>query len=115
MPDSRVHELRKNTTDAEALLWRHLRNRQLSGSKFRRQHPIGPYCVDFACPEKKLIIEVDGGQHIEDAEADRIRSGHLSDKGYRVLRFWNHEVLSDVESVLDAIITALSGEEAPSP
>jgi len=110
----RARELRKNMTDAEALLWRHLRNRQLGGSKFRRQRPIGPYYADFSCSEKKLVVEVDGGQHAKNKGEDGRRSRYFSEKGYRVLRFWNHDVLTEVETVLEAILTSLS-EEAPSP
>ncbi len=87
----------------------------MGGSKFRRQHAIGPYYVDFVCSEKKLVIEVDGGQHTNNKEADSKRSECLAAKGYQVLRFWNHEALSEVETVLDAILIELSKEEAPSP
>ena len=114
MARSRARELRKNMTNVEALLWRHLRDRQLGGSKFRRQHPIGPYYVDFVCSEKKLVVEVDGGQHATNQEEDTKRSQYLAEKGYRVLRFWNHEVLTEVEAVQEAILSSLS-EEAPSP
>jgi very-short-patch-repair endonuclease len=110
----RARVLRKNMTDAERLLWRHLRNRQLNGWKFRRQHPIGPFIVDFVCLDKKLIIEVDGGQHAKNFWRDSKRSDYLNDKGYRVLRFWNGEVLQESESVLQAILKALS-EDTPSP
>ena len=106
--------LRKNMTDAERILWQRLRNRQLGGFKFRRQKPIGPYIVDFACLEKKLIIEVDGGQHASKMSADTIRGEHLKRKGYRILRFWNHEVLKDTDSVLERILKDLK-EKAPSP
>jgi len=102
-------------TDAEALLWGHLRNRQLEGEKFRRQHQIGPYYVDFVSVSGRLIIEVDGGQHVTDREADSKRSEYLTGKGYRVLRFWNHEVLTEIEAVLEAILSSLAKEEAPSP
>jgi len=111
---NRARELRRQMTDAEALLWHHLRNRQLSGSKFRRQHPIGQYYADFACPEKKLVIEVDGGQHATNEDADKRRSESLAASGYRVLRFWNHDVLTDVETILEKILCSLC-EEAPSP
>ena len=110
----RARALRKNLTDAEKLLWRHLRDRQLDGCKFRRQHPIGKFIVDFVCVEKKLVIEVDGGQHATKVEADLQRSEHLRKKGYRTLRFWNNEVLQKTESVLEAVLLSLS-EDAPSP
>ena len=110
----RARALRKNLTDAEKLLWRHLRDRQLDGCKFRRQHPIGKFIVDFVCVEKKLVIEVDGGQHATKVEADLQRSEYLRKKGYRTLRFWNNEVLQKTESVLEAVLLSLS-EDAPSP
>ncbi len=103
-------------TDAERLLWRHLRNRELGGYKFRRQRPIGPYILDFVCLEKKLVVEVDGGQHAGQVELDAKRSGYLGEKGYRVLRFWNNEVLKETESVLTVILSSLDGRSvAPSP
>jgi len=94
-------------TDAESLLWQHLRSSQTGGYKFRRQHPIGSFIVDFICIEKKLIIEVDGGQHALKVYADDQRSDYLKEKGYRVLRFWNHEVLQNFESVLSLIYSQL--------
>ena len=105
-------KLRKNMTDAERLLWRHLRNRELGGYKFRRQRPIGPYIVDFVCLEKKLVVEVDGGQHAGQVELDSKRSDYLKEKGYRVLRFWNNEVLQATESVLTVILSSLDGSVA---
>jgi len=110
----RARALRKNLTDAEKLLWRHLRDRQLDGCKFRRQHPIGKFIVDFVCVEKKLVIEVDGGQHATKVEADLQRSEYLRKKGYSTLRFWNNEVLQKTESVLEAVLLSLS-EDTPSP
>jgi len=94
--------LRKGSTDTEAYLWRRLRNRQI-GCKFRRQQRIGRYVVDFASLDKKLIIEVDGGQHAVDPAYDKIRGEWLRGEGYRVLRFWDSEVLSDIEGVLETI------------
>jgi very-short-patch-repair endonuclease len=85
--------LRKDSTDAERWLWQRLRNRELLGWKFRRQHPIGCYIVDFACIERKLIIELDGSQHAESQTADSERSEYLEDKGFQILRFWNNDVL----------------------
>lgn len=99
--------LRKNQTDAERKMWRHLRNRALAGFKFRRQCPIGPYIVDFVCLEKMLIVEIDGGQHNENIQKDSRRTRHLESRGFKVLRFWNNEVLANIESVLDVIRTAL--------
>jgi len=93
-------------------MWKHLRNRRLDGWKFRRQHPIGKFIVDFVCLEKKLIVEVDGGQHAQNLESDAKRTEYLRQKGYRILRFWNNEVLQETEPVLNSILLALS-EDAP--
>ena len=108
-------KLRKNMTDAERLLWQHLRNRRLGGFKFRRQRPIGPYIVDFICLEKQIVIEVDGGQHAGQLESDSKRSAYLKEKGYKVLRFWNNEVLQETESVLSVVLSSLDGSITPSP
>ena len=98
--------LRKGSTDTEVYLWRRLRNRQI-GWKFRRQQLIGKYVVDFASLDKKLIIEVDGGQHARDSTEDKVRDEWLRGEGYRVLRFWDNEVFSNIEGVLEAIRDAL--------
>ena len=95
-------------TDVERLLWYHLRNRYFGGFKFRRQHPVGPFILDFICTEKKLIIEVDGGQHAENVEADNRRSRFLQEQGYQILRFWNNEALQETEAVLTRILESLS-------
>jgi len=99
--------LRRTMTDAERRLWRHLRNRELLGWKFRRQHPIGPYVVDFVCLEAMLVIDADGGQH-NASTSDRCRDDYLRSEGFRVLRVWNHDVLTDASSVLQAIVDALA-------
>ena len=104
---------RRNATDAERLLWRHLRGRRLAGSKFRRQTVIEPYIVDFVCLEAKLIVEADGGQHQERETEDAQRTATLESLGYRVLRFWNDEILNETEAVLERIRTVLT--ELPSP
>ena len=96
-------ELRKNSTDAERLLWRHLRAKQLEGLKFRRQEQIGRFIVDFVCYEKSLIIEADGGQHAVEAEKDEERTRWLNAQGYHVLRFWNREILTNIDGVLEVI------------
>jgi very-short-patch-repair endonuclease len=96
--------LRKNSTDAERLLWKHLRSRQMGAHKFRRQHPIGVYIVDFICLEKKLIIELDGGQHTKQVEYDEKRSVWLKERGYSVLRYWNHDVLKSPKVVMANIL-----------
>jgi very-short-patch-repair endonuclease len=98
--------LRRVATDAERKLWSRLRNRQIAGFKFVRQHPIGPYTADFCCREVKLVIEVDGGQHA-DSKRDIRRDTWLADEGYRVLRFSNVDALTDTEGVLEAIRAAL--------
>jgi len=100
--------LRKNQTDAEASFWRRLRNRQLGGYKFRRQHSFPPYVVDFVCIEKRLVIELDGGQHAQATEADERRTKFLEHKGFSVVRFWNNEVLGDIEAVLERIFELLN-------
>lgn len=99
-------ELRKNQTPAEQKLWSALRNDQL-GVNFRRQHAIGPYIVDFVCIKKKLVIELDGGQHLEQEQYDAERTAFLQSKGYRVLRFWNHDVMIDLNAVIIVIQEAL--------
>ena len=100
--------LRVNQTNAETVLWHRIRNRQIDGHKFVRQHPIAGYICDFACREKLLIIEVDGGQHNESA-ADVIRDRRLNEEGYRGVRFWNNDVLGNLEGVLLTIQSALRG------
>ena len=100
-------------TDAERAIWSSVRNRQLGGFKFRRQRPIGSYIVDFVCVEKKIVIEIDGGQHALNTEHDDKRSEFLRNKGYRILRFWNSDVLKEKNAVLEEIILHL--EESPSP
>jgi very-short-patch-repair endonuclease len=100
--------LRKNQTDAERALWHRLRNRRLLGVKFRRQVPIKGYVADFAALEIKLIIELDGSQHIDNKEADEIRTGFLQREGYKVIRFWNNDVLLRLDDVLEFILQAVS-------
>src|SRR5262249_8282521 len=91
----RARELRRRETDAERKLWMRPRDHQLAGAKFRRQQPLGRFVADFCCLEHKLVIEVDGGQHASNVESDRARSAFLERYGYRVLRFWDHEVLQN--------------------
>jgi very-short-patch-repair endonuclease len=97
-----ARRLRGNQTDAETVLWSRIRNRQIDGHKFARQVPIGTYICDFVCREKQVVIEVDGGQHAESA-ADTVRDARLIAEGYRVLRFWNNDVLGNLEGVLVTI------------
>lgn len=106
--------LRRVMTDAEQRLWRHLRNRQMLGWKFRRQHEISYYIVDFVCTEAMLIIELDGGQHADQMVYDERRTQQLQAMGYRVLRFWNNDALVNIESVLTVILDALASP-APHP
>ena len=113
MRTARARELRNNPTKAERTSWKHLRLRQLGGYKFRRQQPLGPYIVDLICLEKRLIIEVDGGQHSEQKAYDAERNVWLEEQGFRVLRFCNHEVLQEIEAVKEVIVRALSCFEPP--
>jgi very-short-patch-repair endonuclease len=101
-----ARRLRIDATDAERRLWYRLRSRQVGGAKFIRQERIGPYVVDFVCREQRLVIEVDGGQHATDPR-DAVRDTWLSERGYRVLRFWNNDVFANTEGVLEAIAAAL--------
>jgi len=100
-----ANKLRANTTAAEQILWRHLRRLDVKGSHFRRQVVIGPYIADFACLAEKLIVEVDGSQHGEDAglRHDEARTRWLQAEGFRVIRFWNNDVMSKTDAVMDAI------------
>ncbi|HMO46789.1 MAG TPA: endonuclease domain-containing protein [Rubrivivax sp.] len=102
----RARELRPSSTEAERLIWQRLRNRQLSGCKFRRQHPAGPFFADFACIEAGLIVELDGGQHVEPeaAERDERRTAVLGKLGFSVLRFDDRQALAETEAVLSAIL-----------
>ncbi len=103
--------LRKTSTDAEQLLWYQIRNRRLFGIKFRRQQPVDSYIVDFISFEKMLIVEIDGGQHNENHLKDKRRTRVLEEKGFRVIRFWNNEVLRNLEGVLESLILTLSQKE----
>jgi very-short-patch-repair endonuclease len=106
-----ARQLRRDMTDAERCVWKHLGAHRFASEKFRRQEPIGPYIVDFVSHRSRLIIELDGGQHTVQVEHDRGRTRWLESRCYRVVRFWNHQVLTETESVLEAIPLAL----APSP
>ena len=107
-----ARDLRVNSTDAEQRLWQRLRNRQLGGHKFRRQVTVGPFIADFACIDDRLIVEIDGGQHSE--QRDAARTEFLTSRGYRVIRFWNHDVLENIEGVLQSILWKIE-DQAPSP
>ena len=99
--------LRRHSTDAERRLWYYLRNRRLGGYRFRRQVPLGRYVVDFACLPARLIVELDGGQHVPRRIEDEERTRHLERGGFRVLRFWNDDALLRTEAVLESILGAL--------
>lgn len=106
--------LRKRPTDAERLLWKHLRTKQLEGLKFRRQEPIGSYVADFVCFESNVLIEVDGGQH-DASEKDTIRDAWFRSQEFTVLRFWNHDVLLNIEGVLELIRAACTAHPPLTP
>ena len=103
-----ARQLRKDSSDAENYLWHRLRNNNLQGYKFRRQYPIPPYIVDFICIKRKLIIELDGGQHMDQTSYDNKRAIFLHSKGYKILRFWNVEIFTETENVINAILNALT-------
>jgi len=109
-----ARRLRKNSTLAERKLWRYLRSRSLGGFKFVRQEPIGPYVVDFVCREKRLVIEVDGGQHAE-SKRDAVRDQWLIEHRYRILRVWNNEVIGNIEGVWETVFAAASAATPPHP
>ena len=106
----RAWQLRQITTPAETKLWGYLRALREDGINFRRQHAIGSYITDFCCPRKKLVIELDGSQHLEQEGRDNERTAYLRAQGYRVIRFWNNQVMTDVEGVMRAIGMALGQE-----
>jgi very-short-patch-repair endonuclease len=106
MPQQFPRDLRRNSTMAEIRLWSALRDRRLAGYRFRRQHPIGPFIVDFACTRHRLVVEADGGQHNDNA-ADEARTEWLTRHRWRVLRFWNNDILANTEGVIETILAAL--------
>ena len=117
-PPQRVfaRRMRKAPTEAERKLWWHLRHRlPVEGTHFRRQVQIGPYLADFACHQSKPIVEIDGGQHAERTTQDAIRTRRLEAEGYRVLRFWNNDVLSNIDGVLTEIHNAAAATPTPGP
>jgi very-short-patch-repair endonuclease len=119
MPSSEAsHEtarrLRREQTPAEQVLWRHLRTKRMCNVKFRRQHPIGPYFVDFCSIQRQLIVEIDGSQHADQSAEDEVRSSFLKSYGYRVLRFWNNQVLENTDEVLVEIEKFLSTDSSES-
>jgi very-short-patch-repair endonuclease len=119
MPSSEAsHEtarrLRHEQTPAEQLLWRHLRTKRMCDVKFCRQHPIGPYFADFCSIQRKLIVEIDGSRHADRSTEDEVRSSFLKSYGYRVLRFWNDQVLKNTDEVLAEIEKVLSANSSES-
>jgi very-short-patch-repair endonuclease len=110
--ESRARHLRISQTEVEKRLWYRLRNRQICGCKFRRQESIGRYIVDFACFERSLVIELDGGQHAAETAKDESRTRWLESQGYFVLRFWNNDVIDNIDGVLDRIAEELNRRAA---
>jgi len=112
----KARQLRRDQTDAEGKLWYLLRNRNLASRKFKRQVPIGRFIADFACLELKLIIEADGGQHADQQDYDEARTAWLESEGWRVLRFWNRDILTNIDGVAEAILEAIRlSEFNPTP
>lgn len=112
---ARARLLRSNMTDVERRLWGAIRGKQLEGCRFRRQHAIGAYIVDFACVERMLAIELDGGQHQEQKTYDDTRSRYLNQQGWQVVRFWNSEVLENLCGVLEVIVKKLKSTPPSQP
>ena len=102
-PTETAKSLRKSSTDAERLLWRYLKAKRMNGLKFRRQEPIGRFIVDFVCYEKKLIIEADGSQHVLEKGKDEARTQWLNAQGFKVMRFWNNEIMTNIDGVMERI------------
>ena len=107
MKIERARILRKKMTESERKLWRHLRSSQMNGLKFRRQHPIGPFIVDFVCLEKKLVLELDGSQHMTNREYDASRTTWLNERGYKVIRFWDNDVFKNFSGIVHRIFENL--------
>jgi very-short-patch-repair endonuclease len=114
-PTARSRELRVNATEAERRLWARVSARQVAGVRFNRQFPIGPFICDFVSRAAKLVIELDGGQHAAQLEADAQRSAYLQIRGYRVLRFWNNDVLGNIDGVVETIERILMTAPPPAP
>ena len=112
---TQARELRNNPTNTERVLWRQIRSWQLDGYKFRRQQPLGRYIVDFVCLEKRVVVEVDGGQHAQEATVDAERDRWLRDQGFVVLRFWNNEVLKNMDGAREVILRNLQSTPYLSP
>lgn len=115
MANEFARRLRRNQTDAERKLWAALRGKTLGGYRFRRQHPMGPYVVDFVCLERRLIIELDGEQHAFDQARDKKRDEWLQSRGYNVVRFWNNEIYNNLPGVLDVLLEHLQTPQTSPP
>ena len=111
----RARALRLSSTDAERALWQRLRGRHLNGCKFRRQFPVAGFVVDFVCLERSVVIELDGSQHFEQSAHDEGRTAVLAKCGFRVLRFWNNDVLANLDGVLEEILRQIAGPPSPQP
>ena len=112
-PTRKAQELRNNATDAERRLWRHLSNRRLGGFKFSRQMPVGPFICDLMCRQAMLVVELDGSQHGERARQDEERTRFIESEGFRVIRFWNNEVMENLDGVLARILEVLEASVPP--
>ncbi len=112
---ARARNLRRNMTEAEIRVWHMLRAHRMNGHKFRRQVPIGRYIADFVCHEVRLVVEIDGGQHDFSPPGETERSDFLRNEGYRILRFWNNEVLANTDGVHEAIVSELAASPPPCP
>jgi very-short-patch-repair endonuclease len=108
---TRARALRRDATETEKRLWHHLRHRQVGGCKFRRQQPLGRFIVDFVCLEKRLVVELDGGQHAAQRSADEARDAWLASQGFRILRFWDNQVFEEPQAILREIWEALGCSE----
>jgi very-short-patch-repair endonuclease len=113
LPNAR--KLRQEQTDAEKTFWNQVKDRRLEGHKFRRQVPIDPYIVDFMCLEKRLVVEIDGGQHDENRAKDDHRTRYIEQQGFRVIRFWNNDVLQNMPGVLEIVLASLGRRPAAPP
>lgn len=114
-PTKKAQHLRNNATNCERLLWLELRHSRLGGHKFSRQIPVGPFICDFVCRRAMLVVELDGGQHSANAREDAHRTRFLESSGYRVIRFWNNDVIGNVEGVLQTILSAVEACPPPDP
>jgi very-short-patch-repair endonuclease len=115
MANERARHLRQHRTEAEIAIWQRLRRKQLDGARFRQQFPIGPYIVDFLCLQRRLIIEIDGGQHATNVAADAARTTWLASQSFHVMRFWNNDVSDNLDGVIDTIYRWLLNNPAPPP